>query len=288
MAILVNKNTRVVIQGITGREGQYHANALLNYGTNVVAGVTPGKGGEWIGNTPIFETVQNAVNATEANTSLIFVPPHSAADAIFEAIDAGISLIVCITEGIPILDMVQVREYIRYTPSRLIGPNCAGIISPRVSSVGIIPPEITLAGNVGIVARSGTLMFEVTYMLSQAGIGQSTIVGIGGDPIVGTTFTDVLNTFEEDPDTKHIILIGEIGGHLENKAAETIAQMTKPVIAYIAGQHLPHQIQFGHAGAIIDDEHTDAISKISILRQAGTRIVDRTEDIIDLIKNNVD
>jgi succinyl-CoA synthetase alpha subunit len=237
MSILVDKNTRLVVQGITGREGAFHTKQMIDYGTNVVAGVTPGKGGEWVFDTvPVFDTVKEAVDATGANTSIIYVPARFAADAIIEAADAGVDLVVCITEGLPVLDMVQVRAYLDTTPTRLIGPNCPGLITPGQAKVGIIPGHILTPGNVGVVSRSGTLTYEVVYALTARGIGQSTAVGIGGDPINGTSFLDVLQMFEDDPETEQVILIGEIGGTDEQKAAEYIAQkMTKPVTASSPG-----------------------------------------------------
>lgn len=284
MAILVDLDTSVIVQGITGREGTIHTQKMLKYGTNIVAGITPGKGGEWAGKTPIFETVQTAVNATGANTSIIFVPPTHAADAIYEAIDAEIELIVCITEGLPLHDSIRVREYIRNTSSRLLGPNCPGLLVPGVINLGIIPPEVSITGTVGIASRSGTLAYEVSSMLSQAGIGQSTIVGIGGDPIIGTSFVDVLSLFEEDPQTEKVVLIGEIGGLLENEAASYISQhMTKPVVAYIAGKKLPANMQMGHAGAVIDINGTDAESKIEALRTAGVRVASTLAAIPELL-----
>lgn len=284
MAILINHNTRVLVQGITGREGNYHTNLMLGYRTNIVGGVTPGKGGEWAYGKPIFDTVQNAVNATDANTSVIFVPPPQASDAIYEAIDAGISLIVCITEGIPILDTVRVREYIRLTPSRLIGPNSPGILIPEIANIGIMPVNIAAKGTVGVISKSGTLAYEVVRTLTDMRIGQSTIVGIGGDPVVGTSFVSILNYFEDDPETEKVVLIGEIGGHAEIEAADFIrTQMTKPVVAYIVGRTAPPQAKMGHAGAIIDIEKTDAESKIDYLRLAGALIANRISDIPQLI-----
>ncbi|MEL6149526.1 MAG: succinate--CoA ligase subunit alpha [Chloroflexota bacterium] len=287
MAILINDNTRVIIQGITGKEGAYYTEKMADYHTNIVGGVTPGKGGEWIYGIPIFETVQNAVNATGANTSVIFVPAASAADAIYEAVDSGIRLIVCITEGIPVLDAIRVREYIRDTPHRLIGPNSPGILIPGRASLGIIPPEITMPGEIGVVTRSSTLAYNVVYRLTQMGIGQSAIVGIGGDPVIGTNFVDILSRFEDDPFTRSVVLIGEIGGYAENMAADFIrSSMTKRVVAYIAGQHAPHQRQLGDRGAIVDEPGTDATTKINLLREAGASVVDSFEDIPTYISNN--
>ncbi|MEM6283817.1 MAG: succinate--CoA ligase subunit alpha [Chloroflexota bacterium] len=241
---------------------------------------SPGKGGEWILGIPIFETVQNAVNATGANTSVIFVPAPSAADAIYEAIDSGIRLIVCITEGIPVMDAIRVREYIRDTPHRLIGPNSPGILVPGRASLGIIPAEITTPGEIGVVTRSSTLAYNTIYTLTQMGIGQSAIVGIGGDPVIGTNFVDILSRFEDDPFTRSVILFGEIGGYGENMAADFIrSSMTKRVVAYIAGQHAPHDRQLGDKGAIIDGPGTDVATKIELLRDAGARVVTSFEDI---------
>jgi len=241
MSILVNKDTRLVVQGITGREGAFHTEQMIAYGTKVVAGMTPGKGGGWaVGNVPIFDSVHEAVAATGANVSIIYVPAKAAPDAILEAADAGLPLIVCITEGIPALDMLKVRAYLDRTSSRLIGPNCPGLITPGQAKVGIMPGHIHTHGNVGIVSRSGTLTYEVVYALTLRGIGQSTAVGIGGDPINGTSFVDVLGMFENDPETRQVVLIGEIGGTDEERAAEFIAsKMSKPVVSFIAGQTAP-------------------------------------------------
>ncbi|NTU66239.1 MAG: succinate--CoA ligase subunit alpha, partial [Chloroflexi bacterium] len=254
MSILVGKNTRLIVQGMTGREGEFHTKQMIAYGTKVVGGVTPGKGGEWAAGVPVFDTVKEAVDATGANTSVIFVPARFAPDAILEAADSGVSLIVCITEGVPVLDMIKVRAYLDTKKSvRLIGPNCPGLITPGEAKVGILPGHITKAGHVGIVARSGTLTYEVIYALTNRDMGQSTCVGIGGDPINGTNFIDVLQMFEDDPLTDQVVLIGEIGGSDEERAAEFIAaKMTKPVTAFIAGQTAPPGKRMGHAGAIIE------------------------------------
>lgn len=289
MSILVGSQTRLVVQGITGREGAFHTKQMIDYGTNVVGGVTPGKGGEWVfGTVPVFDTVQEAVEATGANTSIIYVPARGAADAIIEAADAGVELIVCITEGVPVLDMVQVRAYLDTTGSRLIGPNCPGLITPGEAKVGIIPGHILTPGNVGVVSRSGTLTYEVVYALTARGIGQSTAVGIGGDPINGTSFLDVLRMFEDDPGTDQVILIGEIGGTDEQKAAEFISgKMTKPVTAFIAGQTAPPGRRMGHAGAIISGGEGTAAEKMAVLRQAGARVARHPDEIAEIVAANL-
>jgi len=256
MSILVNKNTRLLIHGITGNEGLFHASQMVAFGTNVVAGMTPGKGGEWVieGKIPVFDSAKVAVEATGANTSCIFVPARFAADSIYEAVDAGISLIVCITEGIPVQDMMRVRNYLDQKKVRLVGPNCPGLLTPGESKVGIIPGNISIPGNVGVVSRSGTLTYEVLYALMLLKKGVSTCVGIGGDPINGTNFIDALAMFEADPQTEKVVMIGEIGGTDEEKAAEFIARhMTKPVVSFIAGQTAPPGKRMGHAGAIVKD-----------------------------------
>ena len=289
MSILVGKETRLVVQGITGREGAFHTKQMIDYGTPVVAGVTPGKGGEWaFGNIPVFDTVRDSVIATGANTSIIFVPARFAADAIIEAADAGVDLVVCITEGIPVMDMVQVRAYLDTTHTRLIGPNCPGLITPDEAKVGIIPGHIMTKGNVGLVSRSGTLTYEVVYALTARGIGQTTAVGIGGDPINGTSFLDVLRLFEEDPETEQVILIGEIGGTDEQKAAEFIAtKMSKPVTGFIAGQTAPPGRSMGHAGAIISGGEGTAAEKIAALTQAGAKVARHPDEIADLVASNL-
>jgi succinyl-CoA synthetase alpha subunit len=285
MSILVNKNTRLLVQGITGNEGLFHTRQMIAYGTNVVGGVTPGKGGEWVeGNIPVFDSVKFAVEATGANTSIIFVPARFAADAIFEAADAGIPLIVCISEGIPVQDMMRVRHYLDQKAIRLIGPNCPGLLTPGETKVGIIPGDIAIPGNVGVVSRSGTLTYEVLYALKGLGVGASTCVGIGGDPINGTNFLDCLELFEADPYTEKVVLIGEIGGTDEEKAAEFIAdQMTKPVVAFIAGQSAPPGKRMGHAGAIVEGGSGLAADKIKALRAAGVRVAGHPEEIPALL-----
>src|SRR5438067_8584417 len=274
MSILVNRSTRVIVQGLTGREGTFHAKGCAEYGTQIVGGVTPGKGGTTHEGWPVFNTVQEAVEKTGANCSLIFVPPPFAADAIMEAAAADVPLIVCITEGIPALDMVKAAAFLRERGrSRLIGPNCPGIISPGKCKLGIMPARIHREGNVGIVSRSGTLTYEAVYQLTQRGVGQSTAIGIGGDPIIGTTFIDALKLFNEDPETEAIIMIGEIGGNAEETAAEYIRKsVRKPVTAFIAGQTAPPGRRMGHAGAIISGGHGTAKEKIRALESAGIRV----------------
>ena len=285
MSILVNKDTRLLVQGITGREGVFHTEQMIAYGTPVVAGVTPGKGGTWgVGNVPIFETVHEAVTATGANSSIIYVPAKFAPDAVLEAADAGVPLIICITEGIPALDMMKVRAYLDTTKSRLIGPNCPGLITPGEAKVGIMPGHIHTRGRVGVVSRSGTLTYEVVYALTLRGIGQSTAVGIGGDPIYGTSFVDVLKLFENDPETRQVVMIGEIGGTDEEKAAEFIAtKMTKPVTAFIAGQTAPPGKRMGHAGAIISGGKGTAADKIAALQAANVRVARHPGEIAEMV-----
>jgi succinyl-CoA synthetase alpha subunit len=285
MSILVSKDTRLLVQGITGREGAFHTEQMIAYGTPVVAGVTPGKGGTWgVGNVPIFDTVNEAVTATGANTSIIYVPARFAPDAILEAADAGVPLIVCITEGIPALDMMKVRAYLDTTTSRLIGPNCPGLITPGEAKVGIMPGHIHTRGRVGLVSRSGTLTYEVVYALTLRGIGQSTAVGIGGDPINGASFVDVLKLFESDPETRQVVMIGEIGGADEEKAAEFIAaRMTKPVTAFIAGQTAPPGKRMGHAGAIISGGKGTAADKIAALTAANVRVARHPGEIAEMV-----
>ncbi|MDM8527075.1 succinate--CoA ligase subunit alpha [Anaerolineales bacterium HSG24] len=288
MSILVNSNTRLIVQGITGREGRFHTLQMKDYGTNVVGGVTPGKGGDWVesegGNIPVFDTVKESIAATEANTSIIYVPAPYAADAIMEAADAGIELIVCITEGVPVLDMVRVQSVLRQTNARLIGPNCPGLTTPDEAKVGIMPAHIHQKGSVGLVSRSGTLTYEVVQALTDKGIGQSTAVGIGGDPIIGTKFIDVLELFENDPETEQVALIGEIGGTDEQKAAEFIAKhMTKPVTAFIAGRTAPPGKRMGHAGAIIEGGEGTATEKIAAFEAIGVKVATLPEEVATLI-----
>ncbi len=273
MSILVDENSRVVVQGITGQEGQFHTEQMLDYKTVVAAGVTPGKGGQDVFGVPVFNTVRDAVEKEGANVSCIFVPPPFAADAIVEAAAAGIKVIVCITEGIPILDMVKVGNYIKGKDIVLIGPNCPGLISPGKTKIGIMPASIHKQGEIGVISRSGTLTYEVVYQLTGAGFGQSTCIGIGGDPIVGTTFIDHLKRFNEDPETKGVVLIGEIGGSAEEEAAEYIQKnIEKPVIAFIAGQTAPPGKRMGHAGAIISGGQGKAEDKIKALQEAGIAV----------------
>jgi succinyl-CoA synthetase alpha subunit len=286
MSILVDKHTRLLVQGITGNEGLFHTAHMVEYGTQVVAGVTPGKGGEWVldGKVPVFDSVKLAVEATAANASIIFVPARFAPDAMFEAADAGIPLIICITEGVPVQDMMRVRNYLDQKNVRLVGPNCPGLLTPGQAKVGIIPGDIAIPGNVGVVSRSGTLTYEVLYALMQVKMGASTCVGIGGDPINGTNFIDVLEMFEHDAQTEKVVMIGEIGGTDEEKAAEFIAaRMTKPVVSFIAGQTAPPGKRMGHAGAIIEGGAGTAADKIKALQAAGVRVARHPEEIPSLL-----
>jgi succinyl-CoA synthetase alpha subunit len=286
MSILVDKNTRLIVQGITGNEGLFHTTQMVAYGTNVVGGVTPGKGGDWVldGKLPVFDSVKTAKAATDANATIIFVPARFAPDAMFEAADAGIPLIICITEGVAVQDMMRVRNYLDQKKVRLVGPNCPGLLTPGEAKVGIIPGDIAISGNVGVVSRSGTLTYEVLYAMKNLGMGASTCVGIGGDPINGTNFLDVLEMFEHDPKTEKVIMIGEIGGSEEEKAADYIAnKMTKPVAAFIAGQTAPPGKRMGHAGAIIEGGAGTAADKIKALEAAGVRVAKHPEEIPTLL-----
>ena len=284
MSILINRDTRLIVQGITGREGEFHTRQMQEYGTHVVAGVTPGKGGGWVAGIPVFDTVREAVNATEANASIIYVPARFASDAILEAADAGVQIVVCITEGIPVLDMIKVRTYLDCMTTRLIGPNCPGLITPGEAKVGIMPGHIHTPGPIGLVSRSGTLTYEVVYALTERGLGQSTAIGIGGDPIIGTDFMDVLQLFEEDPKTEQVVLIGEIGGTDEQRAAAFIAQnMSKPVTVFIAGQTAPPGKRMGHAGAIIEGGEGTAAEKIAAFEAVGVRVAKHPGEIADLV-----
>jgi len=284
MSILVDKHTRLLVQGITGREGLFHTQQMVAYGTKVVAGVTPGKGGEWVVGVPVFDTVKAAVDSTGANCALTFVPARFAPDAMYEAADAGLSLIVCITENMPVQDMMKVRQYLDRKGVRLVGPNCPGLLTPGEAKVGIIPGHVARPGNVGIVARSGTLTYEVIHALTQRGMGQSTCVGIGGDPIKGLDFIDVLQLFNDDPHTDKIVMIGEIGGADEERAAEYIDDyLTKPVVAFIAGRTAPPGKRMGHAGAIIEGGAGLAADKIRALQAAGVTVARYPEEIPDLL-----
>jgi succinyl-CoA synthetase alpha subunit len=284
MSILVDKTTRLVVQGVTGREGEFHTRRMIEYGTSVVAGVTPGKGGGWVNGVPVFDTIKEAVAATGANTSIIFVPARFTPDAMYEAADGGISLIVCITEGIPILDMLKVRAYLDQKGVRLIGPNCPGVITPGECKVGIMPAYIHTPGSVGVISRSGTLTYEVVNELTLRGMGQSTCVGIGGDPIIGSDFVDILTLFEEDPLTEQVVLIGEIGGSDEERAADFIAtHVTKPVTAFVAGRTAPPGKRMGHAGAIISGGTGTAVEKIEALEAVGVEVARHPAEIAELV-----
>jgi succinyl-CoA synthetase alpha subunit len=289
VSIFIDRGTRLVVQGITGRDGSFHSKQMLAYGTPIVAGVTPGKGGQTFeGTVPVFNTVADAVAATGANTSVIYVPANYAADAIFEAADAGVQLVVCISEGVPVLDMTRVMPYLQERGVRLIGPNCPGLISPGQAKVGIIPGSICVPGPVGLVSRSGTLTYEVVYQLTRAGIGQTTCVGIGGDPIIGTNFIDCLGAFQADPATKAIVMMGEIGGTDEQNAAAFVkAKVTKPVVGFIAGQTAPPGRRMGHAGAIISGSSGTAAEKIAAFEAAGIAVMKRPMDVVQLIKERL-
>jgi succinyl-CoA synthetase alpha subunit len=285
MSILMDENTRVIVQGITGREGLYHTRNMKAAGTNIVGGVTPGKGEQTVEGVPVFDTVSQAKAATDANASCIFVPPAGAADAIMEAASAGIELIVCITEGIPVIDMTRAMLFVREHGARLVGPNCPGICTPGYGKIGIIPYQIFTPGSVGFISRSGTLTYEVVSLLTEAGIGQSSCIGIGGDPIIGSTFADYLKLFEQDPGTKAIVMCGEIGGSDEEDAAEFIkTRMTKPVVAFISGRTAPPGKRMGHAGAIISGNTGTAQGKVAALQAAKVPVADTIFDIPDLVK----
>jgi succinyl-CoA synthetase alpha subunit len=289
MSIFVDAATRLVVQGITGRDGSFHAKQMIEYGTTVVAGVTPGKGGQrFESSIPVFDTMARAVHETGANTSVVYVPPHLAAGAIAEAADAGISLIVAITEGIPVMDMTKVMPLVREKGARLLGPNCPGLITPGVAKVGIIPGQICAPGRVGLVSRSGTLTYEVVNQLTKNGIGQSTCVGIGGDPIIGTNFIDVLAAFQADPNTDAIVMMGEIGGTDEQKAAQYVSDhVTKPVVGFIAGQTAPPGRRMGHAGAIVSGSSGTAAEKIAAFKSAGIAVMERPADVVRLIRERL-
>jgi succinyl-CoA synthetase alpha subunit len=286
VSVFIDKNTTVIVQGITGRDGSFHTRQMIEYGTRIVAGVTPGKGGQKFDDSvPIFNTVADAAKATGANTSVIYVPPMYAADAMMEAADAGVTLIVAITEGVPVLDMTRVYPFVKERGARLLGPNCPGLISPGKSKVGIIPGRICTPGPVGVVSRSGTLTYEIVYQLTRAGIGQTTCVGIGGDPINGTNFIDCLTAFEKDPETKAVAMMGEIGGTDEQEAAHFVKEhMTKPVVGFIAGQTAPPGRRMGHAGAIISGSAGTAAEKIQAFEDAGMGVARRPIDFVELIK----
>ena len=289
MSIFIDKSTKLVVQGITGRDGSFHTQQMIDYGTDVVAGVTPGKGGQkFADKVPIFNTVYDAVQASGANTAVIYVPPMYAADAIMEAAASGVKLVVCITEGVPVLDMTRVYPFVKEHGVRLLGPNCPGLITPGASKVGIIPGRICTPGNVGVVSRSGTLTYEIVYQLTSNGIGQSSCVGIGGDPINGTNFIDCLEAFEKDPQTKAVAMMGEIGGTDEQEAAKFVRDhMTKPVVGFIAGQTAPPGRRMGHAGAIISGSAGTAAEKIDAFKEAGMGVAQRPVDFVQLIKDRL-
>jgi len=285
MSILIDQDSRVIVQGFTGREGTFHAAQMIEYGTRIVGGITPGKGGQVHLERPVFDTVEEAVKATEANVSVIFVPASFAADAILEAALAGIALIVCISEGIPALDMVKVKNFVRTTSSRLVGPNCPGVISPGKCKVGIMPSRIHSPGRVGIVSRSGTLTYVAVDQITRENLGQSTGIGIGGDPIIGTTFVEVLELFKDDEQTEAVVMIGEIGGTLEEQAAEYIGKnFPKPVVSFIAGQTAPAGRRMGHAGAIISGGRGNAAEKMAVLRSNGVHVVENPAEIGATVK----
>jgi succinyl-CoA synthetase alpha subunit len=287
MSILVNKNTKIIVQGITGDEGLFHAAQMQEYGSNIVAGTSPGKGGEWVlnGKLPVFDSMKLAVDATGANTSIVFVPARHALDALLEAIDSGIPLVICITEGIPIQDMMKVKYYGDLKGTRIIGPNCPGVLTPGECKAGIIPGKINRSGNIGVVSRSGTLTYEILYSLESNALGTSTCVGIGGDPILGSNFIQILGLFEEDPRTEKILIIGEIGGTDEEQAAEYIANsITKPVLGMIAGVSAPQGKRMGHAGAIIEGLNGKALSKIIALENAGVKMAHDPDELVAFLK----
>ena len=284
MGILINKDTKVIVQGLTGKEGAFQTKHMIDFGTKIVGGVTPGKGGIEIHKVPVFDSVKEAVDMTKPDASVIFVPPQFAADAIFEAADSGIALIVCITERIPVHDMMRVCAYLKTTSSRLLGPNCPGITVPGASKIGIMPNPIHMAGNIGVVSRSGTLTYEIVDLLSKNGIGQSASVGIGGDPVNGTSFVDILRLFENDPQTHAVVMVGEIGGTSEEESIDFIKEMSKPVITYIVGVSAPPGKTMGHAGAIISMGVGTAAGKIQALEEAGIIVVSSPSDIVGRIK----
>ncbi|MDQ3814026.1 MAG: succinate--CoA ligase subunit alpha [Armatimonadota bacterium] len=292
MSILINKDTKVLVQGITGREGEFHTRNMLDYGTNVVAGVTPGKGGQFVEHgddtVPVFNTVKEAVSMTGADTTVIFVPPPFGADAIFEAVDAGIRGIVCITEGIPIQDMMRCYRFLQERSGWMIGPNCPGLLTPGECNVGIMPGSIAMPGSIGLVSRSGTLTYEIVDALTRNGMGQSTCVGIGGDPIIGSSFVDILGYFEDDEDTHAVVLSGEIGGSDEEDAAEFIKTMSKPVVGFIAGKTAPPGKRMGHAGAIVSGTAGTAQAKIEALNAAGVQVADLPSDVPALVSQALD
>ncbi len=286
MSILVNDDIAVLVQGITGKEGNFHAQKMINYGTRIVAGVTPGKGGDWVldGKIPVFDSVKTAIEATGAEASVIFVPPDHAADAIYEAVEAKLSYIFCVTEGIPMQDMMRIKRYMQTSESQLIGPNSPGLLSPGKVKLGIIPGEIAQPGNIGVISRSGTLTYEIVNELSKAGAGISTCVGIGGDPILGTGYPEILELFEADPETEKILIVGEIGGMFEENAVRHISQHnTKPVYAYIVGKSAPEGRRMGHAGAIIEKRAGSAAYKIDLIKNAGIRLASSIEEIPALL-----
>lgn len=289
MSIFIDTETTLIVQGITGRDGSFHTRQMMEYGTRVVAGVTPGKGGQsFVGSVPIFNTVRDAVEATEANTSVVYVPARFAADAVYEAAEAGIEMVACITEGIPVLDMTRLMPYLAERGVRLIGPNCPGVISPGKAKVGIIPGQICRAGKIGVVSRSGTLTYEIVHQLSTNDFGQSSCVGIGGDPIIGTNFIDCLRAFEDDDETMAVVMIGEIGGTDEQEAAQFVADsMRKPVVGFIAGQTAPPGRRMGHAGAIISGSSGTAEEKMRAFDQAGISVMKRPADVVQLLKERL-